>query len=190
MKIAYQGIEGSFSELAAIRFAEKEGLVGYELLPVVTSEDVCHNLENGIAEYGVVAIGNSIGGPVYETKKALEKRDFKHISKVAIPISQCLFKFSQDTPDEEIKFVASHEQALTQCKNTINHMFPDIKKILVEDTALAAKKLREGILKPDTAVICSIRAGELYELFLMKEGVQDESENMTTFSLISNRSAK
>lgn len=186
MKIAYQGIEGSFSELAAIRLAEQNGLVDYELLPVITSENVCQSVENGIAAYGVVAIENSIGGPVYETKKALEKRDFVHISKIAIPISQCLFKLSPDTPDEEIKFVASHEQALNQCKNTISHMFPDIKKILVEDTALAAKQLREGILKPDTIVICSLRAGELYDLCLIKEGVQNESENITSFTLISN----
>jgi len=187
MKIAYQGIEGSFSEIAAIKLAEQESLVDYDLLPVITSENVCQSVESGIAAYGVVAIENSIGGTVYETKKALEKRDFNHISKVAIPISQCLFKLSPDTPNEGIKFIASYEQALTQCENAINHMFPNIKTILVEDTALAAKKLREGIFEPDTIVICSIRAGELYNLCLIKKDVQDNSENTTYFSLISNR---
>jgi prephenate dehydratase len=185
MKIAYQGLEGSFSELAAIKLAEQEGLAGYELLPVATSENVCHHIENGAADYGVVAIENSIGGVVYETKEALEKRKFEQIARVAIPISQCLYKLSPDIPDEQIKFVASHEQALFQCKNTISQIFPGIKKTLVEDTALAAQRLKEGIFKPDTAAICSKRAGELYNLCLIKEGVQDKSGNTTYFSLIS-----
>ena len=120
MKIAYQGLKGSFSELAAIKLASQEGIVSYELLPVASSENVCRYLEEGTADYGVVAIENSIGGVVYETKEALEKRNFKHISRVAIPISQCLFKYSKEIPDDTINFIASHEQALRQCKNTID----------------------------------------------------------------------
>lgn len=190
MKIAYQGLEGSFSESAAIKLAEQEGLVGYELLPVASSENVCHNLEEGIADYGVVAIENSTKGVVYETKEALEKRDFEHISRVAIPIFQCLFKLSADIPDDTIKFVASHEQALDQCKNTIDLIFPGIQRTIVEDTALAAKRLKEGIFNPDSAVICSKRAGEIYNLCAIKEDIQDNSGNTTYFSLISNISTR
>lgn len=190
MKIAYQGLEGSFSEIAAMKLAEQEGLVEYDLLPLGTSENVCRSLEEGIVKYGVVAVENSIGGAVNETKDALSKRNFVQISSVAIPISQCLFKLSDNIADSHIKFVASHEQALNQCKNTIHQILPNVERTLVEDTALAARRLKDGIFKSDTAVICSIRAGNLNNLCLIKKDVQDKSGNTTYFTLLSTNTPK
>ena len=112
MRIGYQGIEGSFSEIAAEKLIEKENFTNFNLIPMASSENVCKALEVGDIEFGVVAIENSIGGEVFETKKAFQRRKIQHISSVAIPISQCLFKKSNFIKTSDLLFVASHQQAL------------------------------------------------------------------------------
>ncbi|MEQ3513535.1 prephenate dehydratase domain-containing protein [Pseudoalteromonas sp. BZB3] len=183
MKIAFQGIEGSFSEIAAMKLANQIGAAEFELIPMATSENVCKSIDEGSVKYGVVAIENSIGGVVSETREALNQRELIEISKTSIPISQCIFKFSSEINNDEIKFIASHEQALRQCENTIKTLFPNAEIKPVEDTALAAKRLKENILDPYTAVICSKHAGEINGLSLLQEDAQDRAGNRTYFTL-------
>jgi len=184
-KIIYQGICGSFSEVAAEKLARQENIFKYDLVPAISSENVCYCVDNGNADYGVVAIKNSTVGIVNETKKAIEKRNLSIISVVSFPIVHCLFKFSEIISIDNIKYVASHEQAIGQCRNTIKSIAPKAKEIVVEDTALAAKKLNEGSLSSDTAVICSKKAGEIYNLCLIREMIQDCDTNTTYFALLS-----
>lgn len=185
MKIAYQGIRGSFSEVAAIKLAKQIGITEYELNPLTTSENVCQNVDDELSDYGVVAIKNSIGGEVRETKIALNQRSLVEVARASIPISQCIFKFSNDISINEIDNIASHEQALRQCNNTINSIFGNVKRTTIEDTALAAKRLKEKVFDSNTAVICSKRAGELNALSLIQEGAQDKEGNTTYFVLLS-----
>ena len=185
MKIAYQGIKGSFSEIAAIKLAKQIGITEYELNPLTTAENVCQNVDDELSVYGVVAIKNTIGGEVNETKIALDKRNLVEVARTSIPISQCIFKFSNDIPNEKIDNIASHEQALRQCNNTIDLIFGNVKRTVVEDTALAAKRLKEKVFDLNTAVICSKRAGELNALSLIQEGAQDKEGNTTYFTLLS-----
>lgn len=183
MKIAYQGIEGSFAEMAAKDLAENERFAEYTLVPMEDSESVCKALDGDVVDYGVVALENSIGGEVTETRRAFMTRDIQHVAKVALSVSQCLFKASDRVENREIQYVASHEQALLQCKDNVREILGNVQLIPVEDTALAARRISEGVYGQDTAVLCSRRAGEIFHLALIQENVQDQSENTTWFTL-------
>jgi len=184
MKIGYQGTEGSFSEIAAEKLIERESLTNCELIPLASSENVCKGLEDGNIDFGVVAVENSIGGEVFETKKAFQSREIHQISSVAIPISQCLFKKTRQIKDNDLHFVASHQQALMQCKDTLQNILKDYQTVTVEDTALAAKRLANGVYEENTAVICSLKAGQINNLVLVQDNIQDSSGNTTYFKLI------
>ena len=185
IKIGYQGMEGSNSERAAKEMAQKRGLAAVEYVPLISSKGVIDALENGTIDYGVVATKNSQGGEVLESMVALKNKHIELVSTLVMPIHHCLFKKQAETPDEHIRYVASHIQALKQTKKWVGeNLSPEIVTIEMEDTAISAKMLGEGLLKDDTAVICSLEAGLQNGLTLMAQNIEDDKRNRTEFRLL------
>ena len=187
MKIGYQGIEGSNSEKATFKFInvmklDKESI---DLVPLVTSYEVANKLKNNKIDYGVMAIKNSIGGIVKETNNVLNN-SLKCINTIDIEIHHCLFK-KKKIDINNIKKIASHEQAILQCKNNINKLFinKELEFIYIKDTALAAKLLDENELDDEIAIICSKDAGTKYDLDCIYENLED-GKSVTEFGLYIN----
>lgn len=182
LRIGYMGIPGSNSEQAAIDFAQEMGWDRFELLPLVDSKGVVDAIDADRCDYGVVAVANINAGPVEETARALEGKD--HIETVRgtwVPIHHCVFTLSEDT---EVRHVASHIQAILQTRGNLGRLFPDADIMEVEDTAIAARYLSEGKLPENTAVVCRRNAGEMFNLRLIHENIEDRADNMTEFHLL------
>lgn len=179
--IGYQGVEGSNSERAALEFAYKKGFKDYQLLPLVSSFNVLDNVIKKRVNYGVVAVLNSSGGIVKESKIVLDHLNLEKKDEITIPIHHYLFvKDSTITLDKLLSF-ASHPQAFKQCRKTLKRDYPSIKLISDEDTATAARKLSLGILDNKNGVICRKNAGEMNNLYLLKSNLEDKTDNKTTF---------
>jgi len=182
IKIGYMGIPFSNSEEAAFKFARSNNWTDYELLPLVSSEGVVKSLENGESDFGVVASNNISAGPVIETELALKgKNNIERFQTDVIHIHHCVFVKKKNI---EIRTLASHVQALLQTKNTLEELYPNTERLEVDDTALAAKMLSEGLLPESCAVICRKNAGESYNLILAHENIEDRKDNLTTFVLL------
>ena len=182
MKIGYQGIEGSNSQAAARNMAERLGWTGVEYVPLVHSRGVVEAMVAGTVDYGVMATLNHIAGVVLETQEALQGVHSRMLALDCIPIHHCLFV--KDRSVTEIRAVASHIQALQQCKGTLARDYPGAAWLEEEDTAIAARHLAEGTLPPGTGVLCRRDAGEAYGLHLVRENLEDDAENATEFELI------
>lgn len=175
------GVPFSNSEAAAEEFVSREGMDA-DLIPLVTSQGVVAALLSRKIDYGVVAVRNIKAGIVAETEEALSGNGSVTVLKeIGIPIHHCLFKLR---PNSTVKMVASHPQALAQTKDNLSKLLPGVEKMEVEDTALAATMLRTGELPETAAVICTRAAGEHSGLYLMKENIEDDSENLTYFALL------
>lgn len=185
IKIGYQGVCGSNSELAARKLASKclKGDDSIELVPLVNSAEVMENLYRHSIDYGVVATRNSIGGTVKETMDALRNRQPEFCGVTILPIHHCLFKKDSSVKDEDIKQVCSHIQALKQCSANISKLCPQAEIMEIEDTAIGAERLSSGEIPPSCAVICSKAAGLQRGLCLMAENIEDRSDNRTEFRL-------
>lgn len=182
MRIGYQGIEGSNSENATKILSKELKLNNVNLVPLITSANVVNELKLKNIDYGVMAIENTIGGLVEETRNALLDVDISVLEEVSIQIHHCIFKKYEISMDS-IRNVASHVQALIQCNKNIEKLFPNCNIIETEDTSIAAKYLKEGILPDNTAVICSKNAGEISKLELISENIEDNLNNYTTFGI-------
>lgn len=125
---------------------------------------------------------NSISGYVAETLQALPHKELHKVIYQVVPINHCLFKRLY-VPMNTITTVASHEQALLQTQQIRARMFPHLKEIKTEDTALSAKQLAQGKLPETTAVLCSKQAGLKYGLDLICEQMADKPNNNTLFDL-------
>ncbi|MGI6472052.1 MAG: prephenate dehydratase domain-containing protein [Candidatus Methanomethylophilaceae archaeon] len=179
-KIGYMGIPLSNSENASGLFAEKFNIKA-EHVPLISAEGVVKALLTGEIDYGVVATRNIGAGAVVETDEALKLGNFRMVDEIGISIHHCLFVKKENVT---VDGVASHIQALAQTDKNLNILFPDARRIITEDTALAAEMLADGRLSENTAVVCGMSAGRYHNLILLESNIEDIKENMTYFALI------
>jgi len=181
--IGYQGIKGSNSEQAAKEIAQKMDLSDYRLIPLVSSFNVIENIINKTIDYGVVAMKNNTGGIVKESHQSLMNADVRLVEEVTLPIHHFLFVKNKEVTKDKITQIASHSQALIQCKNTLMQKYPMIPLIADEDTATAAIKLRIDLFDEYTAVLCRENAGIDNGLYLLDSYLEDDPGNTTDFSM-------
>ncbi len=182
-KVGYMGIVGSFSEVAAGELVGMAGMPDAKLIPMVCSKNILDALEAGEIDYGVLGVTNTTAGPVSEFEKAFSDVDYESLGDFVLPIHHCVF-IRPEASEEEITRISSHPQAFRQTDAYRANRWPDWIEVEDEDTALAAEHLAKGEWPPDTAVICSRRAGDLWGLKCIGENIEDRTDNRTTFRLL------
>jgi prephenate dehydratase len=178
--IGVSGALGSFSEAAAKEYCRKNDIKNYKLEYLVTAPNVLSALDDGRIDMGIFPIENSNGGIVIESVYAMSQHLFDIKDLFEIPVIHCLLAVPE-TKSENIKAIASHDQALKQCKMFLRRRFPDAEIIERDDTAKAARDLSQGILSPNTAVLAPEGCAKLYGLNILEKGVQDLKFNFTSF---------
>jgi chorismate mutase/prephenate dehydratase len=96
-----------------------------------------------------------------------------------LDIAQCLL--AQHAELARIKRVFSHPQALAQCRAWLNQNLPHAELVASASTSAAA---REASLDPGTAAISSRFAAELNQLVVVRDNIQDMTDNATRFVII------
>jgi len=177
LRVAYQGVEGSYSHLTAQRrFGGRPGgalLSGHE-----TFRSAVAAVREGEADVALLPIENSTAGSINETYDLLAEGGITINAEVVSAIEHCLLALP-GTKLEEIEVVISHPQALHQCEAFL-HAHPGLKPQAEFDTAGAARKVRErGDRK--LAAIAGESAGRLFGLEILAHGIQTQQENFTRF---------
>jgi len=178
--IGIQGVKGSFSEIAAKKFATSQTIEDYQLSYLTSSGNVLIAVENGDVNFGVFAMENAQGGVVLESVKALASHRCTIVDMFHIPISQNLIVPPGVTMDE-ITEIHSHRQALRQCRDFLSNYFWGCPLIEEADTAESARRLRDGELPKTAAVIANKACADIYNLELLQADVHDLKNNLTLF---------
>lgn len=179
-RIGYQGDMGSNAEEAAQRIAKSLSFSAPEYLSLISSANVASALADGRIDYGVMAIRNSIGGEVIETREALLGRKFHVVGNCILEVHHCLFKLPA-VPPESLSAIASHQQALKQTERNRKKLYPRLGAVEIEDTAIGARKLAAGELDSAFAVLCKESAGFANGLELVHRNLEDEQPSLTRF---------
>ena len=180
MKIGIQGGKGSFSETAAVKFAENHGLQNYDIIYLISSMAVLDGIETEDVDYGIFAMENAQGGVVIESVEALAKYRCKIIEMFHILVDHNLLAMP-GTNIGDITEIHSHQQALRQCKDYLSEHFWTRPLVEADDTAEAARRLSEGKIASTAGVIGSEYCAELYGLKIVKTGIHDLKNNLTLF---------
>jgi prephenate dehydratase/chorismate mutase/prephenate dehydratase len=176
--IAFQGEHGAYSEVAA------KGWDSHCVpMPCMEFADVFDGVKNGLYDYGIVPVENTLGGIVSQVNDLMIHTDLFVVGAIEIPISHCLVTYS-GTDYREIRDVYSHVQALAQCRHFLSRN--KLTPVQFYDTAGAAKMLSEKGLK-NTAAISSKLAAQLYNLEIIKESIEDHDINRTRFLVLSKK---
>ena len=176
------GSVGSFTEEAAHRYVEREGLQA-SISSSPDLEQLFADLNEGRLTYLCLPINNSIGGLVRATFEVLGRNTFEPVAQVELPIRHALLVRS-GLDLARITTVASHPQALIQCDRFLKRHLPEAERMQRSDTASAARELSTGELTEETAVIASLRAAEHFGLAVLEKDIQDLPDNRTNFLIL------
>ena len=173
MKIAYLGPKGSFSHHVVQTAFPKE-----ELQAFANITDVIKAYEQGLVDYSVVPVENSIEGSVHESLDYLfHQADIQAVAEIVQPIHQQLMAVPGQSKIEKI---FSHPQALAQGKKFIDEHYPEAQLEVTASTAYAARFIAEHPDQPFAAIAPRNSAAE-YGLELIAEDIQEMEANFTRF---------
>lgn len=174
--IAFQGIEGSFSDGACAKvFGAEVDRVGLSHFQYVVDGVV-----NGEYDYGVLPIENSSTGSINEVYDLLYAKPCYIVGETALEITQNLMAVP-GTKLENVKFVYSHPQGLGQSQRFL--LQHGIEPRPYADTAMSARYIAETKPEGGTA-IASKQAAEVYGLEILVPHVNFNYSNITRFVVI------
>jgi chorismate mutase/prephenate dehydratase len=182
--VGYQGTEGAYSHLAAVRhFGPRGGAscVGYD-----SFEEMLDAVREGGLDFAVLPIENTISGSVDAAYDLLTRMDLGLVGEEIQEVDHCLLAL-EEVPLARIRRVYSHPVALAQCGRFLATL-PSCHVEAFTDTAMAARRVRDE-QDLSQAAIASEEAGRLYGLVVVKRGIADQRENFTRMAIVAARSA-
>ncbi|CAI2765588.1 prephenate dehydratase [Flavobacterium collinsii] len=176
-KIAIQGIKGSFHHQVVKEYFSEN----VDIDECLSFEELIDSLLSGKSDQAVMAIENSIAGPIIPNYALIDKNNIHIIGEHYLNIHQNLMVL-KGQKIEDIKEVHSHPMALLQCMDFLKQ-YPNIKLVEDKDTAETARRIQEKQLT-GIAAIASKTASEMYNLEIIAPEIQTIKNNMTRFVII------
>ncbi len=177
MKIAIQGVQGSFHHKVAQEFYSPE-------IPVTECMSfpmLVDQLINGHVSAVVMAIENSIAGAILPNYALVNTHNLTIEGEYYLDIQHNLMCLPGQSIGD-IKEVWSHPMTHIQCR-TFFDRYPHIKLVEDTDTAGTARQIQEKNLK-GIAVIASVAASQIYNLEIIAVQIQTIKNNETRFFIL------
>ncbi|MDC1125109.1 prephenate dehydratase domain-containing protein [Pelagibacteraceae bacterium] len=175
IKVAIQGELGAYSHIAVEKLYKDA-----EIKTCSTFEETFKQAYNDSSYKIVIPIENSLAGRVADIHYLLPKYKLQIHGEYFLPVEHFLLG-KPDAKIEDIKYVRSHAQAISQCQNII--VKRKFKSIISVDTAGSAKDLADGKDKSIAAIASNLSA-KMYNLKILEKNIEDEKGNVTRFLIM------
>jgi len=176
--VGFLGDRGSFSETAAL------GILGEncEFVSYPTFDELYRSVADNAVQYIISPLENSLVGSIQRCYDLLAASDLSIVAEIILPVSHFLIS-GPDASMETITTVESHPAALSQCERFFaGHAH--LNRIASDDTAGSVRRAVE-IGDPTRAAIGGKRAATIYGGKILREHIEDHSDNFTRFALLS-----
>jgi prephenate dehydratase len=177
VRIAYLGPAGTFTEDA---LNEAVGATEFEALRTETVFDAIQAVVEGSADRALAPYENSIEGSVRGTLDilAFDAPNVAIVGEHDYPVRQHLIA-REGVDLGEVEAVLSHQQGLAQTARFLRENLPGVELRSVSSTAAAVRMVSES--PRPWAAVGSRAAASLYGCRILREGIQDEQNNVTRF---------
>jgi chorismate mutase/prephenate dehydratase len=175
LKVGFLGPEGTFTQQAVY----KQFGHSVRALPLVSIEEVFHEVESGAADFGVVPIENSSEGTVNSTLDMFLTSTLGICGEVELRVHHNLMGMMTGLGD--VQRVCAHAQALAQCRGWLAEHMPGVERVAVSSNAEGARRARD---EDGTAAIAPLAAAEVYGLHVLVPEIEDRPDNTTRFLVI------
>ena len=177
LRVAYQGVEGSYSHLAAQqRYSGRPAgtfLTGHE-----TIRQAAQSVRSGDADVALLPLENTTAGSINETYDLLAEGGLFITGERVSPIEHRLLVLP-GTRLDQIRTVLSHPQALSQCEAFLR-AHPLLRTQAEFDTAGAARRVHDQNDR-SFAAIASESAGRRYGLEPLPIALLENAGQSTRF---------
>jgi len=181
--IGYLGPEGTFTELATIRFFAGRP---YRGIPYPDIASALHAVQEGEIMAAVVPAENSLEGTVSITLDVLvHEVDLFIVGEIVLPVVHHLLGKHKNL--SAYTRVLSHPHALAQCRRFLQQYLPQALREPVISTAEAARLV--GASDQPWAAIGTELAAARYGLDTVAREIQDHAHNATRFIVCSRDTA-
>jgi chorismate mutase/prephenate dehydratase len=179
VSVAYLGPEATFTHQAVKRHFGTSA----KAVPCGSITAVFDEVGRGAVDFGVVPVENSTEGVVTHTLDSFAGSPLTINAEILVSIEQCLL-VRRGLKEAEIERVYSHPQALAQCRGWLQANLP---KVALVDTASTADAARSAHSDPHGAAIAAELAAPVYNLEVLRQPIQDQSDNTTRFLVIGDK---
>ena len=175
-KYAYLGPVGTFTEAALRTITGGSD----QLIPCSNVTAALDLVRSGSADHALVPIENSVEGVVARTLDELASGEpLIIVAEVLLPVTFALLVRDEQA---EIKRIATHPHAESQCRNYIAKNYPNAEIVTTNSTAAAAEALANGQF--DAAIGAEVAAAT-YGLKVLNKNIGDIESAVTRFVLVS-----
>ncbi len=182
LRYAFLGPSGTFTEAALRQVADPETSVFLPQVDVICALDA---VRDGLADYAVVPIENSVEGGVNATLDALAAGSrLVVIGEMIVPVGFVLAA-RPGVSLADVARVATHPHAWAQCRRWLAASLPRAVHVPATSTAAAAELLAQPGEPGFDAVLVAPLSAELYGLHVLATGVEDTASAVTRFVLVS-----
>jgi prephenate dehydratase len=176
-KFAFLGPAGTFTEAALQTVAHGND----ELIAYANVTATLDAIRSGVCQKALVPIENSVEGVVARTLDELAISEPLVITaEITLPVSFALMVLPA-TNSADIKSIATHPHAESQCRTFIAKNYPNAQIIESASTAAAAKGLSKGDYD---AAIASEIAAKNYQLKVIAKDISDNKLTTTRFVMV------
>jgi chorismate mutase/prephenate dehydratase len=175
LKVGFLGPAGTFTQSAVY----KQFGHSVRALPFHTIDEIFHEVESSVADFGVVPIENSTEGSVNNTLDMFLTSPLKIAGEIELRIEQHLL--GSETGLEGIERICAHEQSLAQCRGWIREYLPHAELIGMSSNAAGARRARD---EAGTAAIGPDVAADVYDLEILVSNIEDRADNATRFLVV------
>ncbi|MDH5325789.1 MAG: prephenate dehydratase [Gammaproteobacteria bacterium] len=179
--VAYFGPEGTFTQAAALKHFGHSA----KTVPLSSIAEIFRQVESDSVDFGVVPVENSTEGVVSHTLDMFLQSSLKISGEVELRVHHNLLCRDPDVDLRSVKKIFSHQQSLAQCRRWLDTHMPGVERVAVSSNAEAAKM---AVSEANTAAIASAAAAEIYQLHLVKQKIEDDTNNTTRFLVIGKKS--
>jgi prephenate dehydratase len=175
LRLGYFGPAGTFTHAALLA----SGHPG-EAVPYATERETIVAAEAGAVDAALVPIENSLEGGVNATLDTLVfgAEGVHLVGEEVLPVSHALIA-RPGVALEDVTAVASHPQALGQCRRWLADQLPGRRSVAATSTAEAVRLVARS--DEPHAAIGTTTAAELYGCAVLAAGIEDEHGNETRF---------
>ncbi len=181
--IGVQGDIGSTNERAARFFANQYQWTDIEIRYLISTENVLKALEAGEIDYGTFAWSSSRGGLVEETQAAIAHYQYTKVDEHAFQLDHALLTNQSINPNQLVR-VYSHFQALKEHRPYLEQAFTQLELVKEIDTAIAAKKMSQGMYPENSLIIAPVSCAALYQLKIYQSDLPTNNGYLTTIYLV------
>lgn len=175
LSVAFLGPEATNCHRAARdAFGEQATYVAVPTIPEVFAA-----VERGLAQHGVVPVENTSEGVVTAALDTLATSRLPICGERLLRISHQLL--SRSGRREDVRRVASHPQALAQCRGWLDRCLPGVERVETASTVAAARLAAQDA---QVAAIAGRLAAEQEGLAIVAPDIEDRRDNTTRFLVL------